>query len=73
MIVGDFNSHNDLWEGNKTDAKGRVMETFVTRSNTCLFYDDTPIYLHPATGSFTSIYLSMCSPSLFMDLTEGGG
>ena len=27
VIVGDFNSHNDLWGGNKTDAKGRVMET----------------------------------------------
>ena len=26
-------------------------------------------YLHPATGSFTSIDLTMCSPSLFMDLT----
>ena len=26
VIVGDFNSHNYLWGGNKTDAKGKVME-----------------------------------------------
>ena len=69
MIVGDFNSHNYLWGGNKSDAKGNVMETFMTRSNICLFNDDTPTYLHPATGSFTSIDLTMCSPSLFMDFT----
>ena len=69
MIVGDFNSHNDLWGGNKTDAKGRVMETFMTRSNKCLFNDDTPTYLHPATGSITSIDLTMCSPTLFMDFS----
>ena len=71
VIVGDFNSHNYLWGGNQNDAKGKVMETFMTRSiNICIFNDDTPTYLHPATGYFTSIDLTMCSPSLFM---EGGG
>ena len=29
LVVGDFNDHNYLWGGNKTDAKGRVMETFM--------------------------------------------
>ena len=69
MIVGDFNSHNYLWKGNKSDAKGKVMETFMTTSNICLFNDDTPTFLHAATGSFTSIDLTVCSPSLFMDFT----
>ena len=35
MIVGDVNSHNYLGGGNKTDAKGMAMETFMTRSNIC--------------------------------------
>ena len=60
-IVGDFNSHNYLWGGNKIDEKGKVMETFMTINNICLFNDDTPTYLHPATRSFTSIDLTMCS------------
>ena len=30
VIVGDFNSHNYLWGGNKNDAKGKVMERFMT-------------------------------------------
>ena len=41
----------------------------MTRSNICQFNDDTPTHLHPATGSFTSIDITMCSPSLFMDFT----
>ena len=65
VIVGDFNSH--LWGGNKTDAKCKVMETFMTRSNICLFKDDTQTY--PATGSITSVDLTMCSPSLFIYFT----
>ena len=69
VIVGDFNSHNYLWGGIKNDAKGKVMERFMTKSNICLFNDDTPTYLHPATGSLTSIDLTMCSPSLFMNFT----
>ena len=69
VIVGDFNSHNYLWGGNKNDAKDKVIETFMTINNICLFNDDTPTYLHPATGSFTSVDLTMCSPSLFMDFT----
>ena len=30
MSVGDFNSHNYLWGGNTNDAKGKVMERFMT-------------------------------------------
>ena len=33
------------------------------------FNEDTPTHLHPATGSFTSIDITMCSPSLFIDFT----
>ena len=69
VIVGDFNSHNYLWGGNKNDAKGKVIERFKTKSNICFFNDDTPTYLHPATGSLTSKDLTICSPSLFMDFT----
>ena len=29
----------------------------------------TQTYLHPATGAFTSLDLTMCSPFLFMDFT----
>ena len=43
---------------NKTDVKGKVRETFMPKSDICLFNDDTPTYLRPATGCFTSIDLT---------------
>ena len=33
----------------------------------CLWNDGNPTFIHPATGSFSAIDLSICSPSLFMD------
>jgi hypothetical protein len=35
----------------------------------CLFNDDSHTYLHPATGSKTSIDLTLCTPDLFIDYT----
>ena len=32
VIFGDFNAHNYLWYGSKTDTKGKVMETFMTKT-----------------------------------------
>ena len=58
VIVGDFNSHNNLWGGNKTDAKGKVMETFMTSRNICLFNDDICIQ---QLVRFSSIDLTICS------------
>ena len=37
-------------------------------SNICLLNDKSPTYFHPASGSFTSIDLSLCSASVFLDL-----
>ena len=68
MIVGDLNSHNYLWGGIKTDAKGKVMETFMARSNICLSNDDTPTILIQQLVFFL-LDLTMCSPSPLMDFT----
>ena len=65
MIYGDFDSHTYLWGKNKTDAKGKVMESFITKSNTFPFNDDIQTCQHPATDSFTSVDFTMRSPSLF--------
>ena len=70
ILLGDFNAHSSLWGGrDNTDRKGRVMERFMTINDLCLWNNDSPTYLHPATGSLTSIDLTMCSPALFMDYT----
>ena len=44
-----------------------MVEEFLVDNNLCLFNDDTPTYLHPATGSLTSIDLTLSSPNTFLD------
>ena len=69
IIAGDFNAHNYLWGNQHTDAKGNIIETFLNNNNLCLWNDDSPTYVHPATGTLTSIDLTMCSPQLFLNFS----
>ncbi len=39
------------------------------KNNLCLWNNDSPTYLHPATGSLTAIDLTTCSPHLFLDFS----
>ena len=45
------------------------MEHLLESSDICLLNDKSPTYFHPASASFTSIDLSLCSASVFLDLT----
>ena len=67
QLLGDFNAHNDLWGCHDTNTNGIIIEDFIGRHGLCLFNDKSPTYLHPATGSFSAIDLSLCSPTIFMD------
>jgi len=69
LIVGDFNAHNSLWGCADTNAKGLEVATFLLQSNLCSLNKKDTTYLHPATGSRSSIDLAMCDPTLFLDLT----
>ncbi|KAL5008969.1 hypothetical protein ScPMuIL_014550, partial [Solemya velum] len=69
MLLGDFNGHNYLWGCRDINAKGKLIEDFISKHNLCLFNNKTSTYLHPASGSYTSIDLSICDPSVFLDFT----
>jgi hypothetical protein len=69
ILMGDFNSHSTLWGCSSTNQKGLEIETFLLQSNLCLLNNKSPTYLHPATGSLSSLDLAFCDPSLFMDYT----
>ena len=47
--------------------KGRIIESFIDSHGLCLFNTKPPTYLHPATGTYTSLDLSICFPSLLLD------
>ena len=69
ILMGNFNAHSVLWGGSSTDAKGRIIEQLLAETSLCLWNTKEPTYIHPGTGSQTSIDLTICSPTLFQDFT----
>ena len=67
IICGDFNGHSELWGCSDTNDRGKILEDFNTENNLCLFNSNQHTYLHPGSGSFTAIDLSLCHPSLYLD------
>ena len=68
IVMGDFNSHHTLWGCTDTNDKGRIIEDFITGHDLVLLNDKSSTYLHPATGSYSSLDLTICSPKIFPDL-----
>ena len=67
MLLGDFNGHHILWGCNKNNTRGEIIENFINTNDLCLMNDKSYTYLHPATGTFSSLDLSLCHPSLLLD------
>ena len=67
ILLGDMNARNTDWGNPDTNSKGHKIEKLIKDHELCLWNDGNPTFIHPATGSFSAIDLSICSPSLFMD------
>ena len=67
IICGYFNGYSELWGCSDTNDRGKILEDFITENNLCLFNSNQHTYLHPGSGSFTAIDLSLCHPSLYID------
>jgi len=69
LLLRDFNAPNSLWGCVDTNAKGLEVATFLIQSNLCLLNKKDITYIHPATGSRSSIDLGVCDPALFLDIS----
>ena len=67
IILGDFNGHNILWGNKNNDSRGELIENFITKNDMCIMNDKSYTYLSSSAKSFSSIDLSFCHPSLFLD------
>jgi len=68
--MGDFNAHNPLWGCRDINSKGQHVENFLLQTNMCLLNDKSArTYLHPATGSLSSIDLTIVDPTLYLDIS----
>ena len=67
ILLGDFNGHGVLWGGQSGDSRGELVEGFIARSDICVVSGGSCTCRSPSAGSFASIDLSFCHPSLFLD------
>ena len=67
ILIGDMNAHNITWGNPDNNTKGDKLEKLISDYDLCLWNDGCPTYIHPATGTFSAIDMSICSPSLFLD------
>ena len=68
ILLGDMHAHNITWGNPDTNSKGDKLEKLISDYDLCLWNDGSPTYIHPATGTFSVIDISVCSPSLFWTL-----
>ena len=67
VIMGDFSNHNGIWGSKKTDKKSKVIVSLLNQNQLCMYNNKSNTYLHPATGTYSAIDLSICDPSLFLN------
>ena len=67
LLVGDFNSHSILWGCGDNNNRGEIIKDVIIKNDLCLTNDKSYTYLHIATGHFSSLDLSLCHQSLFLD------
>ena len=69
-MIGDANSHNDIWRSKKTDKRGRIIELILNNHQLCMYDYKSNTYLHSATGTYSAIDLKICDPHLFLDYSR---
>ena len=67
IIMGDFNSHSNVWGCRDTDQKGRIIEDVINRNNLLLYNNKSYTYLHPGTGTYSALDLTLADASIFLD------
>ena len=74
MLVGDFNGHSKVGGGggggggcSDTNDRGEITEDVIAENDLCLLNEKQPTYLHPPTGNYYAIDLSLCHPNIYLD------
>ena len=69
ILMGDFNGHHTLWGCEDVNNRGQQLEDLILQNDLILFNDKSHTYFHSASGTFTSIDLTLSSPSLFLNFS----
>ena len=69
LLLGDFNAHNPIWGSQNTNDKGKKIEDILSKESLCIFNDGSSTFLHSGNGTYSSIDLSVCDPSILLDFS----
>jgi len=69
VLLGDFNTHSNDWGCLRNDSKGKMISDLMLHRNLSLLNDGSVTYLHSGSVSQSAIDLSICDPSLYLDLS----
>ena len=58
-----------LWGCEDVNNRGQQLEDLILKNDLILLTDKSHTYFHSASSTFTSIDLTLCSPSLFLDFS----
>ena len=69
ILMGYFNGHHTLWGCEEVNNRGKQLENVILKNDLIIFNEKSSTYFHPANGTFTSIDLTLCSQSLYLDFS----
>lgn len=64
ILVGDFNSHNIIWDSNSTNSRGKTVEKLIQNEDLGLLNDTSPTHINFGNSNFSCIDLSLSTPSI---------
>ena len=67
ILLGDFYSHNTLWECKDRNKKGKMLEKVINETDMCLLNNGGFSYVNPSSRNHSAIDLSLCDPTAYMD------
>ena len=67
MLVGDLNGYSKVWDCSDTNDRGEIIEDVIAENDLFLFNEKQPTYLHPRTGNYYAIDLSIFHPNMYLD------
>lgn len=68
ILLGDFNSHNEIWGSETTDNKGLIISNFISNTDNVLLNTGEPTHVDSTTNKMSAIDLSIASPRLSLDI-----
>ena len=68
LLFTDFNAHSKDWDCPSDNRKGKIIGDLLMECDLSVLNDGSTTYLHAGSGSQSAIDLSICDPSLYLDL-----